>query len=274
MFSIYIGTAKKSGEKVTMKEYILDKTEASQIILEVSILAGLASHPNIPQVKELFLLEKSVFMVTDFVDMMRMKNFVDLRNRKTSFTLVESRKIFKALFSAVSHCHERMVLLRNLSMDNIMIRKKDPSTNENGNKKNEDSNEYEVKIADFSFAVEFGCKTAIQEHPLFDWNLVPYFSPELALRLPYNQASELWSLGVLLFAMVSGELPFSVDDYMDRALLMEKIKNAQFSFSTNAAVWMNVKKELRDLISSIFVSDPLSRASVPEVRRNEWVLHG
>lgn len=276
MFSLYMGTAKKTTDKVTLKEYFLDKTEEAQIVLEVSILAGLGSHPNIPNLKELFLTEKAVYIVTDYVDMMRMKNYVDLRNRKSSFTMVETRKIFKALFSAVTHCHEHMVIVRNLTMDNIMIRKRDPaaSTGASNGKKSEDVGDYEVKIADFGQAVEFGCKLPVAEHALFDWNQVPYFSPEAVLRLPYNQASDIWSLGVLLFAMVSGELPFAVDDYMDRALLMERIRNAEYSFNSNAAVWMSVKKELRDIITAVFVSDPLNRATAAEIRRNEWFLHG
>ena len=208
--------------------------------------------------------------------MMRMKNFVDLRTKKTSFTIVESRKIFKALLGAVTHCHERFIIIRNLTMDNIMIRKQDRNLPKpaGASKKEEDNSEYEVKIADFAQAVELGYKTPIAEHPLFDWNQVPYFSPELVLRLPYNQASDIWSLGVLLFAMISGELPFQVDDYMDRALLMEKIKNAQYSFADNPAVWMNTRKEVKDLLAAIFISDPLSRATGAEIRRNDWCLHG
>ena len=58
--------------------------------------------------------------VMDYMDTFRLKNFVDLRARKSTFSLPEVRKVFKSLLSIIVHTQEQSVILRSLSLDNIM----------------------------------------------------------------------------------------------------------------------------------------------------------
>lgn len=175
--------------------------------------------------------------------MFRLKNYIDLKSDKAVFTLPEVRKIFKKLMSAIEYCHENFIILRCLTPDNILVKKLSDNTNATnavpfGETRQEVSKvpEYEVMITDLSMAVVWDTNEESSEsifiHPLFDWQMLAYCSPEIVSKLPVDPATDLWSLGVLLFLLVSGSLPFVVPDMiMDRAELAEKIKVSLHSLS-------------------------------------------
>jgi len=126
------------------------------------------------------------------------------------------RKIAKSVLSAVHHCHSQEVVVRCLTADNLSVRR-------------EGREGFQVKIADFSLAVPGGSLDVLCDHPLFEWNDVPFMAPEALLGHPYSFAMDVWSVGVLVYLMLSGELPFASPD--DKALI-EQIKVAAYSTTT------------------------------------------
>lgn len=265
IYSSYIGTAKATNEKVSIKQFMVQRYDPKLIVKEVANLSRL-SHEAFPRVVELFHTDSSVYMVTSYVDIFRLKNIVDLQNNTTSLTLPEVRKIFKSLMSAVLHCHDQHVILRSLLPENIMIVR-----NSSGPSSKSASPDIDVKICDLAMAVEVtkAKDSVYSDHPLFDWTHVPYLSPEVALKLPYTFSADNWCLGVILYMMVSAHLPFHVQDPMDRALLLQKIKDSEFDF--NVPVWDEVRADIKQLIRLCLMSDPLGRASIAEMRRNAWI---
>ncbi len=174
-----------------------------------------------------------MFIVTDYVDNFRLKNYLDLRSMKSQLSLPEVRKVFKAMLSIVIHAQEQSVILRNLTLDNVMVVKKArrPSKEKEGSPNTVP--DFDVRLTDVAQAADLGGKEAITEHPQFDWNSqLQYLSPELALKLPFSSATDIWSLGVLLYAMIAGELPFTVEDAMDRAKLIDKIKVSDYNLTS------------------------------------------
>lgn len=119
------------------------------------------------------------------------------------------RNITKSLLGGINYCHERNIIIRNLTPDTIMVKKSGGIMHA--------STIYEVKITDFSCAVPVGSTKNFADHPLFDWADVPYLAPEALLDSPYGKSMDLWSLGVLVFLMLSGDLPFFNED--DKVLL-------------------------------------------------------
>lgn len=141
--------------------------------------------------------------MVDYIDPGRLKNFVDWKNQHTSLSVNETKQILLELASAVNYCHDKRYIVRNLTPDNIMLRK-------NGEK-------FDVKIADMAYVVPVGSVDSLADHPLFDWADVPFTAPEALLGSSYGVPIDNWTLGVLLYYMLTGCLPFYNED--DRTLV-------------------------------------------------------
>ncbi len=165
--SFFVGTARANGNKVTIKEHHLKDGSEDEIYNEITILSKL-KHANIPTLSEIFITNISVFMVTDFVDTMRIKHFIDFKNKTTSLTTRDTQSIMRSVLSATSYCHTNGFIVRNLTADNIMVKKVGDGV-------------FETKIADFSQAVAVGSTKQICDHTTFEWADVPYMAPEALL---------------------------------------------------------------------------------------------
>ncbi|XP_077179600.1 ribosomal protein S6 kinase alpha-5 isoform X2 [Paroedura picta] len=103
-----------------------------------------------------------------------------------------------------------------------------------------------------------------------------YAAPELLNHNGYDESCDLWSLGVILYTMLSGQVPFQSQDKSrtcTNALeIMKKIKRGEFSFGGDA--WKNVSQEAKDLIQGLLTVDPNKRIKMTSLRYNEWLQDG
>eukprot|EP01034_Spumella_vulgaris_P029852 gene29852-36972_t len=150
------------------------------------------------------------------------------------------------------------MIIRNLTADNIMV-------------KSNGKDSYEVKICDFSLAVHVGSLKVLCDHPLFEWNDVPYLAPEALLGHPYSTAMDVWSVGVLLYAMICGRLPFDSPNDKD---LVEMIKFANYEFTADNDVWSGgANDKIKCMIGLLLVANPSDRPAskdgkLPDIRYN------
>jgi serine/threonine protein kinase len=211
--ALYVGTSKGSNEKVSIKESITKNYPQTLAIEEIMILARL-NHPNTIQLKEVFVTEHQIYSVLSYIDPMRLKNFVDVKNRTTNLTISDSKYIIRCINDALIHCHENKIIVRGLTPDNILVKKL--STNEE-HSHNKGQPNYEVQLVEFGLATNnvYNSKGGLRhlsDHPLFEWNDVLYMPPEAILGHPYSTSVDMWSLGIIMFLMLSGDLPFSSPD--------------------------------------------------------------
>lgn len=252
--SYFVGCSRKTGEKITVKEFHLPHYPAddTSIVSEVLFLSKL-SHPGLPAFKEMFLTDTSVYVITDYIDQQRLSHCISTLN------VTDARNIFKQLAQIVQYCHEKKIILRDLSPSNIVVKKlAAPSA-------------FEVKIADLSMAVEANSKDALADHPLFEWPLVKFSSPEMILSQPYTIASDIWSLGVVLFAMLSrGKLPF--EHNLDH-ILVRDISTAHYDFDCDE-VWEDVSERAKSLVEQMLKVPINERPTAKECLKNHWVVIG
>jgi len=251
--SIYVASSKLNGIKMTAKESHLTYYPEADAVQESLILSEL-DHENLPKLRAVFITDISLFMMMDFIDSSRLKNFIDFKNSTSLFNERDVKYVIKALASAVQYCHDRNIILRNITADSIMVRKT-----------NDSAKPLEVCIADFSFATVVGSTKVLVDHPLFDWNDVPYIAPEALVGSTYNTAMDLWSIGVLTYLMLTGMLPFSSDD--DRTLV-HSIKMAAFSYPVD----LSISSQARYFISQLLHAEPNERYLAKHIAKDQWIL--
>ncbi len=189
---------------------------------------------------------------------MRLKHYIDLTAKCSKLTLTGTRKIIRSVISATNYCHDNNVIVRNLTADNIMV-------------KSTGSGLFEVMICDFALAVPTGSTKVLCDHTLFEWNDVPFMAPEALLGHKYSCSMDVWSIGVLLYMMVSGELPF---DSTDDKELVNSIKHASFEFPASNPVWSSDNDKIKYLIGELLVANPADRPTCREVMKNPWLVIG
>ena len=228
--SLYAGTSNSTNEKVSIKESNLNHYPQAMAIEEVMILAKL-NHDSIIQIKEVFVAEGKIYSVLSYIEPTRLKDFVDIKARVTNLTIAEAKAITMAINQALIHCHDNKIVVRSITPDNIMVKKITSSANGHGSD-NQALSTFDVKLVEFGYATENiytnkGGLKNLSDHPLFEWNDVLYMPPEAILGHPFSTSLDMWSLGVLMFLMLSGELPFNSPD--DK-LLINAIKVSKLEF--------------------------------------------
>ena len=146
---------------------------------------------------------------------------IDCRpNSKTMLSFHDTRCIIKSVIEAVNFCHSKQIIVRNLTAKNICVKRVAGTNNASSS-----SGLFEVKIADFSLAVSNGCTEYLCDSPYFNWSQVPFMAPEALLGNENSYPMDMWSIGVLLFMMVTNSLPFQNDDDVE---LMNQITVSSF----------------------------------------------
>ena len=143
-----------------------------------------------------------------------------------TFTETTAARYMKALFNAINHCHSQDIIHRDIKPDNIMITKND-----------------EVKLIDFGLS-----KATTNNRNLTTVAGTPYYMAPEVLEGSYSKKADLWSLGVLLYTLVSGYLPFQGNNSHE---VFRKIKEAEFHFSHQE--FNSVSDNCKDLIKKLLV---------------------
>jgi calcium/calmodulin-dependent protein kinase I len=120
-----------------------------------------------------------------------------------------------------------------------------------------------VKLADFGFAkavpTKNGCRTLC--------GTPGYLAPEILERWPaYDTMCDIWSVGVILFLLLGGYLPFDDDD---EDKVFDRTRNGEYSFRKQ--FWSNISAGAKDLISQCLLINPAKRASASEALKHEWM---
>ncbi|XP_074812219.1 ribosomal protein S6 kinase alpha-5 isoform X2 [Natator depressus] len=227
---------RKCLHKKTSQEYavkIISKRMEANTQREITALKLCEGHPNVVKLHEVYHDQLHTFLV---MELLKGGELLERIQKKKHFSETEASYIMRKLVSAVSHMHDVGVVHRDLKPENLLF------TDENDNS--------EIKIIDFGFARLKPPDNQPLKTPCFTLH---YAAPELLNHNGYDESCDLWSLGVILYTMLSGQVPFQSQDKgltCTSALeIMKKIKKGEFSFEREA--WKNVSQEAKDLIQGL-----------------------
>ncbi|VDN58053.1 unnamed protein product [Dracunculus medinensis] len=234
---------------------IISQRFHAQATREANILELVSAHPNIVRLIDVVSDSLHIYLILELLEGGELLSRI---KAMSSFTEAQAGVIMKQLVSAVSYLHSKNVVHRDLKPENILFENKDTQA--------------KLRLVDFGFA---RILPSAAEHLTTPCFTLHYAAPEVLEsddQLPqYNEQCDLWSLGVILFTMLSGNVPFHARRKDESATdIMTRIRNAQFSF--DGPQWREVSTEAKTLITSLLTVDPVKRLSLIELQNHPWLL--
>uniref|UniRef100_A0A3P9QHE2 non-specific serine/threonine protein kinase n=1 Tax=Poecilia reticulata TaxID=8081 RepID=A0A3P9QHE2_POERE len=236
--------AKHKVTKTQVAIKIIDKTRLSpsnleKIYREVQIMK-LLNHPHIIKLYQVMETKDMLYIVTEYAKNGEMFDHLTSNGRMSED---EARKKFWQILTAVDYCHRHHIVHRDLKTENLLL---DANMN--------------IKLADFGFGNFYNAG-----EPLSTWcGSPPYAAPEVFEGKEYEGPQlDIWSLGVVLYVLVCGSLPF---DAPSLPTLRQRVTEGRFRIP------FFMSQDCENLIRKMLVVDPAKRISVAQIKQHRWML--
>lgn len=216
-----------------------------RVYREIAILKKL-HHPNIVKLFEVLddPVEDHLYLAFELLE----RGEVLQVPTDTPLTEEQAWKYFRDVVMGIEYLHYQRIIHRDIKPSNLLL-----------------SEDGRVQIADFGVCNEFHGNDAALSSTA---GTPAFMAPEALTNSKYSgKASDIWSMGVTLYAFVYGSIPFHDDNVM---ALYSKIQNDPVVFQERPPI----NEELKDLISRMLHKDPSQRLTLPEVKRHTWVSKG
>ncbi|KAL6619184.1 hypothetical protein ACP70R_034323 [Stipagrostis hirtigluma subsp. patula] len=170
---------------------------------------------------------------------------------RSRFSEDEARYFFQQLICGVSYCHHMQICHRDLKLENVLL---------------DGSLAPRLKISDFGYSKS----SVLHSRPKSAVGTPAYIAPEVLSRREYDgKLADVWSCGVTLYVMLVGAYPFEdQDDPKNIRKTIERIAAIQYKIPEH----IHISDDCRQLISHIFVGNPLRRITMKEIKSHPWFL--
>merc|ERR1711962_1470888 len=240
---VKVGFHQLTGHKVAVKilnrQKIKNLDVVGKIRREIQNLK-LFRHPHIIKLYQVISTPTDIFMVMEYVAGGELFDYIVKHGKLKE---EDARRFFQQIISGVDYCHRHNVVHRDLKPENLLL-----------------DNNLNVKIADF------GLSNMMQDGEFLRTSCGSpnYAAPEvISGKLYAGPEVDIWSCGVVLYALLCGTLPFD-DEHV--TTLFRKIKSGIFPIPD----YLN--KSVVSLLRHMLQTDPMKRASVEDIRKHEWFL--
>ncbi|XP_071145575.1 5'-AMP-activated protein kinase catalytic subunit alpha-2-like isoform X17 [Mytilus edulis] len=230
-------TSHKVAVKILNRNKIKSLDVVSKIKREIQNLK-LFRHPHIIKLYQVISTPTDIFMVMEYVGGGELFDYIVKHGKLKE---PEARRFFQQIISGVEYCHRHMIVHRDLKPENLLL-----------------DDKLNVKIADF------GLSNMMQDGEFLRTSCGSpnYAAPEvISGKLYAGPEVDIWSCGVILYALLCGTLPFD-DEHVPT--LFRKIKSGIF------AVPDYLNKEVVGLLCIMLQVDPLKRATTAQIREHDW----
>ncbi|XP_076876292.1 hormonally up-regulated neu tumor-associated kinase homolog A isoform X1 [Brachyhypopomus gauderio] len=240
-----------TGEKVAVK--VIDKRKAkkdsyvTKNLRREGQIQQMIRHPNITQLLDILETENSYYLVMELCPGGNLMNHIYEKKRLEER---EAQKYVRQLVMAVEHLHRAGVVHRDLKIENLLLDEQD-----------------NIKLIDFGLS---NCAGILGYSDPFSTQCgsPAYAAPELLSRKKYGPKVDVWSIGVNMYAMLTGTLPFTVEPFSLKALhqrMVDKDMNPLPPSISSAAV---------SLLKSLLEPDPSKRPNIHQVMADSWLQLG
>ncbi|XP_031755983.1 serine/threonine-protein kinase MARK2 isoform X4 [Xenopus tropicalis] len=233
-----------TGKEVAVK--IIDKTQLNssslqKLFREVRIMKVL-NHPNIVKLFEVIETEKTLYLVMEYASGGEVFDYLVAHGRMKE---KEARAKFRQIVSAVQYCHQKLIVHRDLKAENLLL-----------------DSDMNIKIADFGFSNEFTFGNKLDTF----CGSPPYAAPELFQGKKYDGPEvDVWSLGVILYTLVSGSLPFDGQNLKE---LRERVLRGKYRIP------FYMSTDCENLLKKFLILNPAKRGTLEQIMRDRWMNVG
>ena len=242
--TVRLAINKQTGEQVAIKimekNKIIQKEDKIRIEREIKVLKNLR-HPNIVHLYSVIQTDEKIYLIMEYV---KGKELFDYIVMKKKLSENESCLFFQQIISGIEYLHKIKYVHRDIKPENLLI--------------NEQTKE--LKIVDFGLSNIFTNpnKTLLSSA----CGSPSYAAPEMLNGEKYRAPPvDIWSSGIVLYAMICGYLPFEDDD---NDILYDKICKGKFTIPNH------VSEKARDLLNKILVTDPKKRLTIYQIKNHPW----
>jgi serine/threonine protein kinase len=300
-----------TGDLVAVKcvyKKLLGKQAVRSLTQEVSALQALRGKPHIVSMREFYHTHQVCYLVMDHCESELLTKLV--ANKVHTERLV--RKIIRDVASALLICHNENIVHRDLKPENLLARRTVGNSKFDDMKMKEAERERERKQAkqakkqaakqsggqgekngavaveddepldfgqgdsDTVLLADFGLAARVQNtkiHSVRFCGTLDFMAPEMQANKPHSLEADIWSLGVLSYLLLCGDLPFSAEEISWRLGRLQKggrVRTRKLSFE--APCWQVISMEARQCVQSMMTFNPKKRPTVMQVRRHPWFL--
>lgn len=203
------------------------------------VIMKLIEHPNLLGLWDVYETSKELYLVMEYVAGGELFDHLVARGRLRPH---EARLFFRQVIFGVDYCHSFSICHRDLKPENLLL----------------DGSKEVVKIADFGMAALQPSERMLET----SCGSPHYASPEIVSGKSYDgTASDIWSCGIILFALLCGRLPF---DDPNIQVLLSKVRTGRFEMPEH------LEPSVRNLIWRMLTVDPSRRATMEEIMHHPW----
>lgn len=243
--SVREADSKATGQKYAAKiieKQDLDMKEREALTSEIAVLK-LLSHPHIIKLKNVFETRRQICIVMTYIEG---GDLFDRLLKKKRFSESVCRSLISKLLSALEYLHTRGIVHRDLKPENIMCRSDDDD---------------DIVIGDFGLSKFAG----VSEDMNASCGTLAYMAPEVIQKKHYGKAVDMWSVGVIMYLILCGRLPFGNDEQE----ITQRSISGTVPF-TSCSVWKGISEQAKDLVCRLLEKDAGKRIDVSEARQHDW----
>ena len=228
----------------TLKKEGISPYQFNLLKREVDILSNM-DHPNIVKYFGIFEDDLFIHIVMEYLKGQDLSKIISLKNYN-DFSENQMGIIIQQLLKALSFIHSKKIIHRDIKPENILFSDK--------------KNLYTLKLIDFGLA-------ANSDQEIKTVGTPSYMSPEM-IDGNVTYVSDIWSVGVIVYQMITGDLPFIGKDDNNKTLY-EKIKNG--NYDTEILNEKDCSEEAKDFINKALQKDIKNRLTVDEALNHPWI---
>ncbi|KAL6436682.1 hypothetical protein ACFW04_004850 [Cataglyphis niger] len=237
-FSICLQCRHRSTRQEYAVKIISKKVDSSR---EENLLRACQRHANVVKLIEVHHDRLHTYIV------MELLAGGELSQRQRPFSELQAKRIMRQLASTMRYMHESGIVHRDLKPENIVF----ANTNEDS----------PVKIVDFGFArMKNNCE--LLRTPCCT---LPYAAPEIIAKQGYDESCDMWSLGIILYFMLSRDPPFRANS----SHMANRIRNGEIDFDSEA--WSHVSAAAVQVLKGLLTVEPKNRLTARNLRYHSWI---